>query len=227
MDLELKGKVFIVTGGSRGLGFAAAGALVAEGAHVVIAGRDGQRAAQSAGQLGDNVVGVAGNTADPTAPDRLIAVARDHYGRFDGILIGTGGPAAGTAASSTDTQWREAFDSVFLGPVRLARKAAEQLAEGGVIAFVLSSSVYEPIPGLTVSNGLRPGLAGFAKSLADEVGPRGIRVVGLLPYRIYTQRAREIDSLSGDSEEIRIRNSADLPCVGTVIRRSSGKSRPS
>ena len=87
---------------------------------------------------------------------------------------------------------------MFLGAVRLARAAAAELGEGGVIGFVLSGSVHEPIPGLTISNGLRPGLAGFAKSLADELGPRGIRVVGLLPARIDTDRVRELDGLSGD-----------------------------
>ena len=101
----------------------------------------------------------------------------------------------GSAADHTDEQWRTAFESVFLGAVRLARTAAAELSEGGVIGFVLSGSVHEPIPGLTISNGLRPGLAGFAKSLADELGPRGIRVVGLLPGRIDTDRVRELDAL--------------------------------
>ncbi|MFD6887645.1 SDR family oxidoreductase [Streptomyces sp. NPDC059957] len=211
MDLELKARTIVVTGGSRGLGLAAARELVAEGAQVVIAGRDGKRAAEAAASLGGSAVGMAADTADPATPDRLIAAARDIFGSFDGILISTGGPAPGTAASSTETQWRTALESVFLGTVRLAQKAAEQLSEGGVIALVLSSSVYEPIPGLTISNSLRPGLAGFAKSLADEVGPRDIRVVGLLPYRIYTDRAREIDARSGDAEAARARNSADIP----------------
>ena len=94
--------------------------------------------------------------------------------------FGGAGPP-GFVGDNTDEQWQAAFESVFLGAVRLARTAAAELADGGVIGFVLSGSVHEPIPGLTISNGLRPGLAGFAKSLADELGPRGIRVVGLLP----------------------------------------------
>jgi 3-oxoacyl-[acyl-carrier protein] reductase len=80
-----------------------------------------------------------------------------------------------------------------------------------VIGFVLSGSVHEPIPGLTISNGLRPGLAGFAKSLSVEVGPRGIRVIGLLPGRIDTDRIRELDALGGDPEAARARNSATIP----------------
>lgn len=100
---------------------------------------------------------------------------------------------------------------MFLGAVRLARAAAATLGEDGVIGFVLSGSVYEPIAGLTISNGLRPGLAGFAKSLADELGPRGIRVVGLLPGRIGTDRMRELDALSGDAEASRTANEAGIP----------------
>ncbi len=80
-----------------------------------------------------------------------------------------------------------------------------------MIGFVLSASVHEPIPGLTISNGLRPGLAGFAKSLSLELAPRGIRVVGLLPGRIDTDRLRELDALSGDAEATRARRSAVIP----------------
>ncbi len=100
---------------------------------------------------------------------------------------------------------------MFLGAVRLARTAAAALREGGVIGFVLSGSVHEPIAGLTISNGLRPGLAGFAKSLADELGPRGIRVVGVLPSRIDTDRVRELDALSGNAEASRTANEASIP----------------
>jgi 3-oxoacyl-[acyl-carrier protein] reductase len=80
-----------------------------------------------------------------------------------------------------------------------------------VIAFVLSGSVHEPIPGLTLSNGLRPGLAGFAKTLANEAGPLGIRVLGLLPGRIATERMRYLDSVSGDGDAARERNEATIP----------------
>jgi 3-oxoacyl-[acyl-carrier protein] reductase len=156
-------------------------------------------------------VGLASDNADPAAAERLVAAARAHFGGLDGILISVGGPPPGFVADNTDEQWRTAFDSVFLGAVRLARTAAAELGEGGVIGFVLSGSVHEPIPGLTVSNGLRPGLAGFAKSLADELGPRGIRVVGLLPSRIDTDRVRELDALSGDAEAARTANESRIP----------------
>ncbi|MER8120586.1 SDR family oxidoreductase [Streptomyces sp. NPDC094031] len=211
MDLGLKDRVYIVTGATRGLGNAAARQLVADGAKVVITGRDEQRAAAAAAELGPDAVGVAMDNADEQAPERLIETARERFGGFHGMLVSVGGPPPGFVADNTDDQWRAAFESVFLGAVRLARAAAAELDAGGVIGFVLSGSVYEPIPALTISNGLRPGLAGFAKSLADELGPRGIRVLGLLPARIDTDRVRELDSLSADPEATRAANESRIP----------------
>ncbi|MBM7054348.1 MULTISPECIES: SDR family oxidoreductase [Streptomyces] len=211
MDLGLKDRVYIVTGATRGLGNATARSLVADGAKVIISGRDEKSVAEAADELGGGVVGLAADNADPSAAQRLVDTAREHFGRLDGILISVGGPAPGFLADNTDDQWQTAFETVFLGAVRLARTAAAALGEGGVIGFVLSGSVHEPIPGLTISNGLRPGLAGFAKSLADELGPRGIRVVGVLPARIDTDRVRELDALSGDAEAARTANEARIP----------------
>ncbi|MFJ6853023.1 SDR family oxidoreductase [Streptomyces sp. NPDC091271] len=211
MDLGLKDRVYIVTGATRGLGNATARALATDGAKVIISGRDEKTAAEAASELGPEAVGLAADNADPLAARRLVDTAKERFGRLDGILISVGGPAPGFVADNTDDQWQSAFESVFLGAVRLARTAAEALGEGGVIGFVLSGSVHEPIPGLTISNGLRPGLAGFAKSLADELGPRGIRVVGVLPARIDTDRVRELDALSGDAEASRTANEARIP----------------
>ncbi|MCX4848787.1 SDR family oxidoreductase [Streptomyces sp. NBC_00893] len=211
MDLGLKDRVYIVTGATRGLGNATARALTDDGARVIVTGRDEKRAEAAAAGLGPDAVGLAADNADPASARRLVDAAHERFGRLDGILISVGGPAPGFLADNTDEQWQSAFESVFLGAVRLARAAAEVLGEGGVIGFVLSGSVYEPIAGLTVSNGLRPGLAGFAKSLADELGPRGIRVVGVLPGRIDTDRVRELDALSGDAEAARTAGAAQIP----------------
>ncbi|MYX46132.1 SDR family oxidoreductase [Streptomyces sp. SID89] len=211
MDLGLKDRVYVVTGATRGLGNATARELVADGAKVVITGRDEKRVADAAAELGPNAVGVAVDNADASAAERLIATARERFGAFHGVLVSVGGPPPGFVADTTDEQWQSAFETVFLGAVRLARAAAAELEAGGVIAFVLSGSVHEPIPGLTISNGLRPGLAGFAKSLADELGPRGVRVVGVLPGRIDTDRVRELDALSADPEATRAASESRIP----------------
>lgn len=211
MDLGLKDRVYVVTGATRGLGNATARELVAEGAKVVVSGRDEKHVAEAAAELGPDAVGVAVDNADAEAPARLIAAARENFGGFHGVLVSVGGPPPGFVADNTDEQWQAAFESVFLGAVRIARAAAAELEPGGVVAFVLSGSVHEPIPGLTISNGLRPGLAGFAKSLADELGPRGIRVVGLLPGRIDTDRVRELDALSADPQATRAASESRVP----------------
>lgn len=191
MDLGLRDRVYLVTGGSKGLGYATASALVNEGAKVVLTGRSPDTVASAASAL--DAAGLACDNAAPDTADRLLDMARERYGRVDGLLLSVGGPPTATVTQATDDQWRSAFESVFLGAVRLARTVAAALGEGGSIAFVLSSSVRAPLPNLGISNGLRPGLAMVAKSMANELGPRGIRVNGLLPGRIATDRMTYLD----------------------------------
>jgi 3-oxoacyl-[acyl-carrier protein] reductase len=201
MDLCLHDRVYVVTGASRGLGRATAQTLVDEGARVVVSSRRAASVQATVESLGASVAtGVVADNADPATPQLLIDAARSEYGRLDGALISVGGPAAGSVLDITDDQWKAAFGAVFLGAVRLARALAGALPAEGSIAFVLSTSVKQPIPGLSVSNGLRPGLAMVAKTLADELGPRGIRVNGLLPGRVDTERVRELDAAGGEAE---------------------------
>lgn len=211
MDLGLADRVYIVTGGTRGLGRASADVLVAEGARVVISSRSREAVDETVAALGSGATGVVADNADPGTPEQLIAAARDEFGRLDGALISVGGPTAGPILERTEDDWRDAFDSVFLGAMRLATAVADELDEGGSIAFVLSSSVKAPIAGLGISNGLRPGLAMAAKTLADELGPRGIRVNGLLPGRIDTDRVQELDAGSGDAAATKEKHLATIP----------------
>ena len=252
MDLGLGGRVYLVTGGSRGLGFAAGRVLVADGARVVIgapheasataavarlaadaasdaaAGGAASDAAASDAAAGAAAAGgaaawVVADNADPGTPGRLIGAARDRFGRLDGAVISVGGSPGGTVAGTSDEAWRSAFESVFLGAVRLARVLAAELSgsdgsgpgvltgTGGSIVFVLAASVRAPLPELAISNGLFPGLAGVVKTLADEFGPSGIRINGVLPVRVATDRVRELDALKGDPDEVRARLSQQIP----------------
>jgi 3-oxoacyl-[acyl-carrier protein] reductase len=231
MDLGLQKRVYVVTGGSRGLGFAAAEALIAEGARIVLSSPRETTASAAAGRLAQNaaaggdVTWVAADNSDPATPGRLIDAARERFSRLDGALISVGGTPPGTISSTTDEQWRSAFESVFLGAVRLARVLAADLTDhgnddagnraatgtGGSIALVLAASVRVPLAGLPISNGLFPGLAGVIKTLADDFGPSGVRINGLLPVRIATDRVREFDALSGDPDEVRARQSELIP----------------
>ncbi len=212
MDLGLSGRVFVVTGGSRGLGRAGAAALVAEGARVVVSSRSPGSIDEVVAALGDSAcVGVVADNADEDTPARLAAAATGSFGRLDGALISVGGPPPGSVMEVRDEQWRAAFESVFLGAVRMARTLAASMDAGGALAFVLSSSVRQPIAGLSISNGLRPGLAMVAKTMADELGPQGIRFVGLLPGRIDTERTRDLEQLADDPASARAAVVAAIP----------------
>jgi len=207
MDLGLDGRVYVVTGGTKGLGRATADALVADGARVVVSSRSQESVDAALAALGDNARGLAADNADPATAERVAQLALDTWGRLDGALISVGGPPGTNPPDATDEQWREAFESVMLGAIRVARTIVSHLEHGGAVGLVLSTSVKQPVAGIEISSGLRPGLAMWAKHLADEIGPRGIRVFSLLPGRILTDR---ITSLTPDAEA-RARTSENIP----------------
>lgn len=204
----------MVSGGSRGLGRAAAEALVADGARVVLGARDEAGVERAVQELGGraHAVGVVADLGVAAGARRLVEAAHAAYDGLDGALVSVGGPPPGTALDTDEEAWRSAFDAVFLGALRLTRLVVGALGPGGgSIAWVLSSSVHTPIPGLAISNGLRPGLAGLAKTLATELGPRNVRVNGLLPGRIATDRMVELEKSTGDATAARGRNEAGIP----------------
>jgi 3-oxoacyl-[acyl-carrier protein] reductase len=211
MDLGLSQRVYVVTGGGRGLGRATAELLVAEGARVVLSGRSQETLDAALLELGDSAVSVVGDNGDPETADRLVAAALGAWGRLDGALVSVGGPPTGSVMETPDEAWLASFESVFIGGLRVARAVARAVEGPGSIAFVLSSSVRAPLADLAISNGLRPGLAMAAKTLADELGPHDIRVNGLLPGRIATDRVAELDAAGGDAEAARARAEASIP----------------
>ncbi|CCG04066.1 SDR family oxidoreductase [Blastococcus saxobsidens] len=213
MDLGLGGRGYLLTGASRGLGFATARALVDDGARVLVSSRSADAVDAAVASLGGAPAasGVPADLGDADAAGRLVAEAGDRLGQIDGVLISVGGPAPGSVLRATEDDWRAGVENVLLGPLRLVRELVPHLGEGAVIAFVLSISVRQPIGHLAISNGLRPGLAMTAKALADELGPRGIRVLGLLPGTIATDRIAEIEAASGDPAGARARTEAGIP----------------
>ncbi|MGY1721242.1 MULTISPECIES: SDR family oxidoreductase [unclassified Blastococcus] len=211
MDLGLGGRGYLLTGASRGLGFATARALVDDGARVLVSSRSADSVDAAVSALGTAASGVPADLADPDTAEHLVSSALERLGRVDGALISVGGPARGQVLETTEADWRAGVENVLLGPLRLVRALVPHLAEGACIGFVLSTSVRQPIGHLAISNGLRPGLAMTAKALADELGPKGIRVVGLMPGTIATDRITEIEAASPDPAAMRARTEASIP----------------
>jgi NAD(P)-dependent dehydrogenase (short-subunit alcohol dehydrogenase family) len=166
MDLGLKDRVYVVTGATRGLGNAAARELVADGAKVVITGRDEKTVTEAAAALGPGAVGVPADNSDPEVAQRLVAAAREHFGRFNGILISVGGPAPGFVADNTDEQWRAAFDSVFLACSFWLADALHMIGRTDE-----ARTLFERLVDLTNDVGL----------LAEEYDPVGDRQLGNFP----------------------------------------------
>jgi 3-oxoacyl-[acyl-carrier protein] reductase len=194
MDLELKGKVAIVGGASKGLGRACAQVLAAEGARVAVCSRspkDLDKAAQEIRDTtGSDVLAFAGDLDRPETVRDLVAAAVDRFGRLDVLVNNSGGPPLARAHSATEEQWATALQRSLLFFARMAREALPHLKRsgGGRIINILAATVYNPIPNLALSGVTRLGVVAFAKSLADEVGRDGILVNNVCPGSIMTER---------------------------------------
>jgi len=194
VDLGLKDKIFVVGGGSKGLGRGTAQALVDEGARVLLLSRDEASLDRAVAELGPAARAVAADMAYPgTAAQVAAALDAEFGGRLDGIVINAGGPPAGKALDLTEEQWLASYQLLLGGPLRLLRTLIPKMDRGGAILFITSTSVRQPIPNLDSSNVLRPGVAALAKTLARELAP-DIRVNSLAPGRFDTDRIRTLDA---------------------------------
>ena len=210
MDLGLKNKVAMVGGASKGLGFAVARALAAEGAQVSIASRDADAITRAAdvitGDTGGQVLAVAADLgkADAIAAWHAATIAR--FGGIDLLFANTGGPPAGAALSFDDGAWQAAFDLLLMSVIRTVRLVVPSMRArgGGAILVGTSSSVKEPIANLALSNVLRSGVTSLAKTLSLELAPDKIRVNTLIPGRIATDRLRQLDEINAKKSGIAI-----------------------
>jgi 3-oxoacyl-[acyl-carrier protein] reductase len=214
MDLGLEGRRALVGGGGSGIGGGIAAALAAEGARVALIGRTADRVSGAATALGG--IPVVADLATPLGPAAAVDAAVAGLGGLDLLVVNTGGPPGGTFDTLDDDAWAVAIDGTLRSVLRLLRAALPHLRQGSdpSVLVVLSSSVREPIPALTASNVLRPGLAGLVKSLQVEIAP--VRINGLAPGRIDTDRIAYLDGRRAEAdgitvEEVTARVMATIP----------------
>ncbi|HEU5381475.1 MAG TPA: SDR family oxidoreductase [Ktedonobacteraceae bacterium] len=197
MDLGLTGKFALVAAASKGLGRASAAALAAEGADVVITSRNRETLEQTAQEIRQasnrRVLAYPADLRNLEEIEALVARVVEEFGGVDILVNNAGGPPSGTFEEISDEQWQAAFDLTFLSAVRLIRTVLPSMKQrqGGRIIHIVSSSVKQPIEGLLLSNALRPGVVGLAKTLSVELAPYHITVNNVCPGRILTDRLRQ------------------------------------
>jgi 3-oxoacyl-[acyl-carrier protein] reductase len=204
MDLGLKGKVAMVAGASRGLGFAVAQALACEGAFVSIASRDPSAIREAADRIGENALPIAADMKSAAAIQHWADVTSKEFGGVDLLFANSGGPPAGPALSFDDASWQDAADLLLFSTVRMVRAVVPsmQARGGGAILMSTSSSVKEPIANLSLSTVLRASVSALAKTLALELASSNIRVNQIVPGRIDTDRVRQLDQINGQRQGI-------------------------
>jgi 3-oxoacyl-[acyl-carrier protein] reductase len=201
MDLGLRGRTAIVCGASSGLGLATAEALAGEGANVSMLARRREQLEREADRIG--ALAVRGDVTNEADLERLVERTLQAFGGIDVVVWNSGGPPPGTAGEITDERLEAAFELLLAPAVRLVRLTRPHLerSPAGRILFITSAAVKEPTAHLALSNTLRPGVTGFAKTLARELGPSGITVNCVAPGRIDTPRMTELYGDDGPPPE--------------------------
>ena len=208
MDLELKGKVAIIGGASKGLGRACAEVLAEEGARIAICSRTKEDLEMAAAEIRDThgaeVLVFAGDLDRNDVIQDLIATTVSHFGQLDIMVNNSGGPPLARSTNATEEQWETAVQRSLFFFARMSREAIPHLKEQGTgrIVNILASTVYQPIPNLALSGATRMGVVAFAKSLADEVGRDGILVNNVCPGSILTERM--LSNVTSRAKELNI-----------------------
>jgi len=197
MDYGISGKCALVTGGTKGIGFAIAEQLANEGVRLVVSARDDQTLQDALTALRQIHPDIEGKTADVSKPDEidaLVEFARVKIGLPDILISNAGGPPAGKALDITDVQWNRAFELTLMANVRLARAVLPHMIDQkwGRIVNVTGFSIKQPLANLALSNALRAGTTGFAKTLSSEVAAHGITVNNVAPGYTATQRLEQL-----------------------------------
>ena len=200
MNEALAGRTALVLGGSRGLGFGVAEALSRAGASVILVGRDDvalHAAEKRIRSSGGNAAIFTADLSDGESIERLLQDVERHAGKIDIVLLNGGGPPPFNASIAAPEIWREQFSAMVLNQIKVATffLPAMRSRRWGRIIVVSSTSIREPIAGLTASNALRAALAGWAKTLAGEVAADGVTVNLLLPGRFATERTEKFDAM--------------------------------
>jgi 3-oxoacyl-[acyl-carrier protein] reductase len=222
MDLGLKGKRALVLAASRGLGYASAMGLAREGCHLVVCSRDLQRIDAAADAIrretGARVKALGADVSSASEARRLVDAAVAEYGGLEIVVHNAGGPPAGETLQMTDEQWQKAFEQNLLSFTRIVGAAAPEMKKAGYgrVLTIASSSIKQPIPNLALSNALRAGVWGIAKTMSRELAPHGILVNVIAPGRIDTERIAELDSANAQKsgktiEDVRKASVSSIP----------------
>lgn len=204
MHLGLEGKVAMVAGASRGLGFAVARALAEEGARVSIASRDEAAIAAAGQRIGGQVLAVAADVTSAEAIAGWAQTTQKQLGGIDLLFTNSGGPPAGATLSFDDRAWQDAADLLLFSTIRMIRAAVPSMKArgGGAILVSTSSSVKEPVQNLGLSTVLRASVSALAKTLALELAPDRIRVNQIIPGRIDTDRVKHLDEVNAKKQGV-------------------------
>jgi 3-oxoacyl-[acyl-carrier protein] reductase len=203
MDLGLKDRIALVAAASRGIGFAAARELAREGARVFLCSRDESHASEAAQKIhqetGANVAGIAADVTDENQTEAFVNLALDRAGRIDVCVTNAGGPPAAVFDDTNLDMFRKAFEQNALSAIRFAKLVLPGMRaqKWGRIINITSVSVKQPIEGLLLSNTVRAGLTGWAKTVSSEVAADGVTVNNVAPGYTLTERQNELAAVRG------------------------------